>query len=516
MSKVNNNKFLSVAIEQIPRLLGQLNRNPGSRTYGSFDRAYWHYRTNDISSCRYQEAVYTLALLYCSKFEGNEYYHDSQVLKWIQASFIFTASIQHKNGSFDEWYINEGSYVGTAFLAAALSQTILLFRSNNIVIAEDDLICEVVEKAARFLIKRDEKTVLNQVSGAIFAITAARHICDMADLEIHADNLLDKFLSKQSEEGWWNEYGGPDIGYLSLTINYLEKYRKLTGSKKITDSLIKAKTFVEAFINPDHTAGGEYMSRNTEYIIPSETLPYLGMVQPVHLDDRYLCYVLYNWIEVGLKTTPQNIKCSLYENYFPESGLVRVVNKSFYLVANGKKGGSFRLYSGQLIYYDSGVEIKHPRGVLSTGTLDNANNIHFVNGRLQVTGYAKFLKEPLLETKTMIAFKAWQIIFGQILWLQNKLKNFLRSRMINYVDTGTVSYERKLEYSLDSVIVTDTIKGVASENDIRYGFKAAYTAVPSSKYAASPELKSHIISPNLYVKEKNGVYTIKRIFTIKD
>src|SRR3989344_966547 len=105
MPQIKSNTFLEEVLDQVPRLLGQLNRNPSSRSYGSFDRAYWHYRTNDISSCRYQEAVYTLALLYCSKFEGNKYYKDTQVLKWIQSALTFTTSIQHKNGSFDEWYI---------------------------------------------------------------------------------------------------------------------------------------------------------------------------------------------------------------------------------------------------------------------------------------------------------------------------------------------------------------------------------------------------------------------------
>ena len=98
MKKVENNKFLEEALSQIPRILGQLNRNPSSRSYGSFDRAYWHYRTNDISSARYQEAVYTLTLLYFSKFEGNDYYKDDKVLEWIRAALYFTSKIQRPNG----------------------------------------------------------------------------------------------------------------------------------------------------------------------------------------------------------------------------------------------------------------------------------------------------------------------------------------------------------------------------------------------------------------------------------
>lgn len=515
MSEIKSNPFLESVLSEIPRLLGQLNRNPSSHTFGSFDRAYWHYRTNDISSCRYQEAVYTLALLYCSQFEGNEYYHDSQVLKWIRSSLSFSASIQRPNGSFDEWYINEGSYVGTAFLAAALSQTVLLLRSSNIVIVEDSLICKTIERAARFLIKQDEKTVMNQVAGAIFAIAAAGHVCNKEDLTVHASNLLDKFLLTQNQEGWWNEYGGPDIGYLSLTINYLKKYQKLTSENKINAAVERAKKFLEQFINPDHTAGGEYMSRNTEYIIPSVTLPYLGAVGPAHLDDRYLCYILYNWIEVGLQVAPQIHEPSFGENYFPESSILRVANERYFLVANGKKGGSFRLYAGGKVYYDSGLEIVYSHGNLSTGILDSTNEVFFQEGSLRIIGLAKRIREPLLETKIAIVFKLWQFIFGRAPLFQKVIKNFLRLRMVSYSSGVDVSFERKFEYHPQEVVITDIIRASVARNAILFGVKASYNAVPSSKYAAMPEIDSRRLMPRLEEKKDGDTYIIKRVFSFQ-
>ncbi|MBI2065646.1 MAG: hypothetical protein HYT68_01075, partial [Candidatus Zambryskibacteria bacterium] len=200
MSQIKSNQFLELALTEIPRLLGQLNRNPSSRSYGSFDRAYWHYRTNDISCARYQEAIYTLALLYFSNFEANVYYRDDKVLEWIRAGLRFTATIQKSNGSFDEWYINEGSYVATAFVTTALSQTLMLFKENNMNLEEVSIISNLIENAANFLIRSKEETVLNQVSGAIFAIALARK---------DTKNLLEEFLKKQNKEGWWSEYGGP-------------------------------------------------------------------------------------------------------------------------------------------------------------------------------------------------------------------------------------------------------------------------------------------------------------------
>ncbi len=505
--KKASNEFLREALAQMPRLLGQLNRNPSSLSYGSFDRAFWHYRTNDISCARYQEAVYTLTLLFCSQFEGNEYYRDEKILEWIRAALCFTANLQRSNGSFDEWYVNEGSYVATAFLTSAIGQTILLLKSNDINFAEEILTRNVLKKAADFLLEIKENTVMNQVSGAIFALALAGK---------DTGHLLEEFLEKQNEEGWWSEYGGPDIGYLSLTISYLEKYRKLTHSTKADAAISKAKKFVETFINPDHTAGGEYMSRNTEYIIPSTSLAYLGAVRPAHLDDRYLCYILYNWIETGIEIAPQPIKVSLGESFFNESSILRVVNKKYYLVSNAKKGGSFRLYSGGKVYFDSGLEINFGGEKFSTGILDSANEISFQTGILKTSGSAKKIKEPLLKTHTAIVFKLWQFIFGRIPYLYKFVKDLLRHKMISYSGVSAVPFKRVIEYSPHKVIVTDTVFGVDLKDDIISGVKASYSAVPSSKYAPIPELARNRLSPVLEEKLEGNAYIIKRTFSFND
>lgn len=512
MKKVENNKFLEEALSQIPRILGQLNRNPSSRSYGSFDRAYWHYRTNDISSARYQEAVYTLTLLYFSKFEGNDYYKDDKVLEWIRAALYFTSKIQRPNGSFDEWYVNEGSYVATAFIAAALGQTLMLFRENSFDLKEEVIILRILELAVEFLSQTVEETVLNQVSGAVLAITLVGRLCNREDFTTYSEKLLEDFLGRQNKEGWWSEYGGPDIGYLSLTVSYLEKYANLTGSKKVVEPIRRARFFVEEFINPDHTAGGEYMSRNTEYIIPSVSLPYLGAVKPINLDDRYLCYILYNWIETGLETNPQATVIRDGESYFSESAILRVANSRYFLVANGKKGGSFRLYIGGKTYYDSGLEING----FSTGILDESNYVDFKSGRLESKGSLKKIKEPLLTTSVMIPFKLWQLLFGRIMFLQKTIKDFLRFRMISYAGGSEVSFRRVIEYSTQEVIVTDSIYGRVLEDDIIFGVKASYNAVPSSKYATIPEIFRRRLSPNLEEKTENDVYVIKRTFYFND
>lgn len=516
MSKIKTNTFLETAYEQVPRLLGQLNRNPSSKQYGSFDRAFWHYRTNDISCARYQEATYTLALLYCSNFEGNSYYRNEKVLEWIRAAFRFSALIQRKNGSFDEWYIHEGSYVATAFLTAALAQTVLLLRDNDLAFQEEGIVCDLLERSAQFLVRSKEETVMNQVSGAIFAIAATGRVCGRDDLVENAHSLAREFVSKQNKEGWWSEYGGPDIGYLTLTISYLEKYKNLTGSDIPNTAITQAKKFVEAFINPDMTAGGEFMSRNTEYIIPSKNVPFLGSVGPAELDDRYLSYVLYNWFEVGLVTEPQNPKFDLSSTFYSESKILREVNSAYFLVANAKKGNSFRIYAGDGVYYDSGLELESSPKNLSAGILDDTNTVTYQPGTLTTSGFLKPIKEPVLDTKIAVAFKAWQFIFGKISFLQKKLKDFLRPRMISYSKGSKIPFERMIEYGKDSIVVTDIVYDSVSPSEVLLGMKSSYSAVPSSKYLSPAEMQTNRLIPQLEESTENGAVTIKRVFSFKN
>ena len=509
---IPSNPFLSATLEQVPRLLGQLNRNLGSRTYGSFDRAYWHYRTNDISCARYQEAVLTLALLYTSDFSGNIYYHDDQILDWIRASLRFTASLQRSDGSFDEWYPNEGSYVGTAFATAALGQTVSLLKAAAVSVSELSLITKTIKRAAVWLTQAEEATVMNQVAGAIFALAIAARVTGESQFDEAARQLEKRLLAEQNREGWWPEYGGPDIGYLSLAVSYLEKYQRLTGSQPVAAAILKAKTFVETFVNPDRTAGGEYMTRNTEYLIPSITLPYLEAIKPGYLDDRYLCYILYNWIETGLQLMPQTIKLFPGEDCFPESKILRVVNQRYFLVANGQKGGSLRLYAASQVYYDSGLELDWHGCRLSSGLFDPQNAAVFGDNSLAVSGFFKPIKEPLMKTKLAVPFKLSQLIFGRFSFYQKLIKRFLRPRMISYREPSPVGFERQIIYKPNQIEIRDTIKAAVNKNQVYRGLKASYLAVPSSKYFIESELAKNRLEPVESIQEKPDALVITRSF----
>ena len=536
-----SNVFLDDALAEIPRLLGQQNRNFASLSYGSFDRAYWHYRTNDISSARYQEATLSLALLYANQFEGNVYYQDSHVLDWINAALDFTLSIQNKGGSFNEWYPNEGSFVCTSFVAAATSETLLILGQTHIKNYVN--LVAMLDRAGKWIINHEEKIVLNQLSGSIVALYRIFLLTNDISFKEVAEIRALELIGCQSEEGWWNEYGGPDVGYLSLTVDYLAKYYAYTKNEKVLSAIKKATAFIVHFLHPNLTTGGEYMARNTEYLIPSgfasmasddtqaEVAAYFAIaalknrsgVQPFNFDDRYLCYILYNWIEAGLAFENTNdgfkidnfLASRSFDIWFPEAGIRVFQNRNFYFVMNAYKGGAFRIYRDKECYLDSGIETYHQGKYLISDVVDRNNHIDTKQGELTVEGALKPIREPLMKTHLFIVFRLFQITIGRIGGLQRLVKRILREKMITYGRVGQNSYKRSFLFTPDSIVVTDSMGGIYSRGHIRVGTKSSYNFIPSAKYFTYQELGTLHLKDNSEYRVVGDTTTIKRVIYSK-
>jgi len=257
--------YIEQLLEQVPRLIGQLNRNPASSTYGCFDREYWHYKTTDFPCCRKQEAALTLALLYTLQHKDNPYYNNKKILRWINASLNFWEKIQEKNGSMNEWYPKENSFVGTAFNAYSISETMLLLgkKINNYLSLK-----RALKKSIIWLSKKKELRVQNQQAGAILAIYNYYLISKNVKYQKIVNAKVRLLAKAQNKEGWFMEYGGPDIGYLSLLISYLSKYYRKSGDQTALEMLKKSIKFIRFFVYPEFSIGGEIGSRNTEYLLP--------------------------------------------------------------------------------------------------------------------------------------------------------------------------------------------------------------------------------------------------------
>ena len=141
------------AISQIPRMLGNLDRNPYSPTYGCFHRDYWLDKTSDFPDAVRQFSVQTLALVYKHDFPGNIYKGQKDILEWATAGLDFWARIQHNDGSFDEFYPNERGWIGPTGFTTYTSAEAYILLQDELPQDVSDRVRTALSKAAHFIAK---------------------------------------------------------------------------------------------------------------------------------------------------------------------------------------------------------------------------------------------------------------------------------------------------------------------------------------------------------------------------
>ena len=176
-----------------PLLLSHLNRDPYSPLYGSFDRAFWSWQSKDFSNADLQRGIFPLAVLYSIDFEGNEYYDQPGLFSWIESALKFWTKIQHKNGSFDQWYPRECSVGTVAFTLYPLTEAYLLLKDK----ITDDLNRELLQsfrRAAHFIHKNHETHgfISNHRAGMAAALANASFIINETKYNDEAKSIVDE------------------------------------------------------------------------------------------------------------------------------------------------------------------------------------------------------------------------------------------------------------------------------------------------------------------------------------
>ncbi|MBI2653392.1 hypothetical protein HYX02_01135 [Candidatus Woesearchaeota archaeon] len=498
----------------MPRILNLLNRNPSSRNYGSFDRDYWNYNSFDMSNARKQEAVLTLALMFLIRRKDNPYYDNEQVLEWINAALEFTSKLQNKDGSFNEMYPNEHSFVATAFVCYALSETCLLLGST---IKSRKLVVDYLEKCGEWLLRNDEDMALNQKAGSIIALHNLYLLTKKSKYKFGAKKKLAEILKRQSKEGWFIEYGGVDIGYLSLSIDYLAKYYKKAGDKRLLSSLKKASDFVQYFAFPNLTFGGEVGSRNTEYLIPHgfellsgkfhsakaicnairNAIKEKTTISPVAVDDRYLLFNGYSYLQAyrdGKKTMQSyDLFSKEFMNYFNEAGIFVKNVGGIYLVINIKKGGVAKItFNKNKSVIDGGsvIELRYG-GRASSNYLGKNDKIVIEKENIEITRKFIGIKGTALTPLSFLVFRAFQLTLGKSSFISKAARNFLRNKLIRQKNEMTdINFSRRFLFNDKGVSVIDDISPIKNIAGIIISSKLSFIFAESSRYFQLSDLES--------------------------
>ena len=390
--------YAPYVLAQVPRLLGMLDREPFSATFGSFDREHWSWKLRDFPVLMSQWAVYSLALLWRTELPGSHWCGSPQLLDWARAALRELCRRQHRNGAYDSVGPNTQDYGATLGSVYYLVETAIAL-GTALPKDEADWVRDCILRAVRFSDRTSEDYAFVSNHHALFALGLASGArwTEETELMERARGTVKQILDRQSPDGFYLEYGGCDPGYESLGIYYLARYWELTGDETVLASLERAVEFFSHMVHPDGSVGGNYGSRHTRLFFPggfeilSSRLPnaaavavYLrerlernNVVTPASVDAQNLFVLLCSYIHAcGVDEKclePAPLPCETLQGVRQfESGLAVAAGKDYYAVVGLCKGGVCRIdiKSKEVVaYIDGGYVIRRANRVYGSQLL---------------------------------------------------------------------------------------------------------------------------------------------------
>lgn len=518
--KFANTPYHPIVFHIIPRILTNLDRDEDSPTYGCFDRNYWHYKVHDYSSAILQQCVLTLALIYNYNFKDNIYYKNNLIKNYAIAGLDFCIKIQHKDGSFDEYWHGERSIPSTAFTLYAICET------SDVLGYLPDNVSSCIRKAVDFLEKHEETEALNQEMASIAAIRYAAELLNDTKMKEIASEKIYNLLKKQTNEGWLSEYGGLDIGYLTVNLDYLIRYYELSKEEKALRSAKKIINLIKYFIHPDGSIGGEYCTRNTEYFMPygieylkkdcstsniliSKLMEYLNQHNFLNLswDERYMLhYLSHSFVKSLLIYTDKRCEEKLpfetiFIHFFEESQIYIKSTNYYYFICNVSKGGVFKVVDKktQDVTTDCGYRIKYKEN-LYVSEWPKINEYNLSDEGLVVKSH--FSKKNFIQQSTLklLILRVLSTILGF-----KAVKLTKKAMIFDKKDVEDMKFVRNI-YLKEKIIIIEDYIDVGNRNvtaRISTGLSLRHTA--SSRFFQLNTLHNMVIGEKIQIEHDASI-----------
>ena len=511
------------------RVLGLMDREVLSPTFGCLDRTYWAWKFTDFPGARFQEGLCVLSFLYATPLEGNRYYQHPELLKWIGGGFDFWTRIQHRSGDFDEAYPFERSLAATAFTSFHLAEA-SNFLGGQLPKDTTDRFRRALERGGDWLIRNDEKHgfLSNHLAAAGAALYHTYQITGEERFENGSRYFIGKVLDHQSDEGWYEEYGGADPGYQTHGSFYLARYCELSNDPRLLDSLERSFAFLSHFIHPDGSLGGEYASRNTQTYYPaafemmsatSGTAHWIAatMLSSVKclsaaglgsVDSYNFFPLLNNYVFAYLACLKQTHRVAAIQPpfdkagmiHFPEAGLLKVRAQRYDIYIGLTKGGvlkAFDRHKHRLILNDCGYigRLKNGR-LLSSQWLDRNRQINICGNEIDIEGSFYEIQKPVFRPFSFVGFRLFSLTIGRNRWISYWLKSILVKVLIYRKRNLDLHMKRRISLDQEKFTVQDEIHGsignrieILTRNDV---FTTIHMG--SSRYFLPNELTAEMIA----------------------
>lgn len=482
--------YVPPVLRQIPRLLGCLDREPNSVSFGCFDRSHWAWKFHDFPLTMLQINVYPLALLWRVPFPGNPYHQNAQVLKWIAGALEYTCARQRRNGAYDSVGPYTQDHGVTLAMVFGLVETLRLIESS-IASPLREQVLRAVQRGCEFALRSREDYAVITNHQALFAAAflGASDLLDETHWSDEANKVLDRILAAQSSEGWYREYDGPDSGYESLGIFYLALCWRRTGSERLLESLRRSIAFYAHFVHPDGSVGGVYGSRHTALFYPAgfemlaaqvplagaiarfmrQRLAHGNVLTPDASDMENVAPLLYAYLEACLgppipagdgPALPNESLTGVHR--FPQSGLVVSGSPCYYAVVNTVKGGVCRIFSKELAavsYEDAGYCARSEHALLTSQIIGLGSDLE--SGHTGVvccrTDFAEACQELLTPVK-LILLRVLNLTLFRSITIGGWVRRKILARLILRKRIAPMRLRRRLEFFRDSVCIDDCLE----------------------------------------------------------
>jgi len=297
------NFFEDKSIYIIKKIMTQICRDNTSEFFGCCDRNWWHYKIRDFPSIIMQQGIYSI---YESTKIKDFLPIKNELSNLIKGGSIFWNSRAIKYGAFEEYYPFERGFPPLSFSSLAISR--LLFK--QIIDLKD--VNKGLKISVRQILNKFEKQAVNQQIAAVATLAYLSNLNENLVSKFDFEKKLNETLSLQKKDGWFNEYGGYDLGYLSVSLDCLWDIYDITKNEICFNAIRKTTQFIQNQIYKLEKNFFAHNSRDTNYLLPygifrsylnddlkSEKLFFLinlifnnkNFFLDV-IDDRYLCHYI--------------------------------------------------------------------------------------------------------------------------------------------------------------------------------------------------------------------------------
>lgn len=489
--------YRTAVLDQVWRLIGLIDRNPHSATRGSFSRAHWGWKFVDFAYPRLQEGVYALVRLHELDDSRNPVFAAPAAAQWIEWGFAYWASRQHRNGAYDEAYPFEQCLAATAFTGFYLGRAFLRWEAR----LPSGLRARLVEafaRAGRWLCCHDEThgVLSNHLAAAAAALAVIERITGEAACAARARALVDRILAHQDAEGWLREYEGADIGYGTHGLFYLADYWRTTGERRVLEACDRAAAFLQYFVHPDGTIGGEYGSRGTEFYYPAGFEMLAGespacaaiaeglrpavaarRVAGVWGVDEFNFMPMLNNLLFAMDAATERAAPPLphqgepFRRHFAAAGFWVVNEPAYYAVIGLGKGGTVSVFDkarGRLAARHAGLVLEDRGRAFTSQDLVTPRAVWDAGGAavtLEVSW--KRLRTTVFSPWLFLAFRLFTITLGRIPAVSRAVKGALVYVLIRRRRRPAFRHRRALALAADGVEVRDELAALPAGATVR-------------------------------------------------